>query len=235
FRNSPSQTVASNTTDTLVVGTAIQYKNARAGARHLKIFLSDTLQSIASVVVLDTTANLVADHNYTFIIWGNGRSAKGAPGAMHVSVLDETPADPAANVGLRIINATSSPIDARAYARGSAVPATPTWAAVAAFSASTWVTQPPGTIDYNIRAAGGTTGLFADPQALPGAARFSSAGAGGKTATDGSPGPPGAGSPPPMILFPPSVAGARTPQTAPFKIPNVVTMWDRRPPRPPGV
>src|SRR5262249_31379617 len=67
FRNSPSQTVASNTTDTLVVGTAIQYKNARAGARHLKIFLSDTLQSIASVVVLDTTANLVADHNYTFI------------------------------------------------------------------------------------------------------------------------------------------------------------------------
>jgi uncharacterized protein DUF4397 len=235
FRNSPSQTVASNTTDTLVVGTSIQFKDARAGSRHLKIFLSDTLQSIASVVVLDTTANLVATHNYTFIIWGNGRSPKGAADAMHVSVLDEAPADPAGNVGLRIINATSSAIDARAYARGSAVPSTPTWANVAPYSASTWVNQPPGTIDYNIRAAGGATSMFADRQALPGAAAFSSAGTGGKIDIDASPGTTVAGSATTMIVFPASVVGARTPQTAPFKIPNVVTMWDRRPPRTPGI
>jgi Domain of unknown function (DUF4397) len=235
FRNSPSQTVASNTTDTLVVGTTIQYKAARAGSRHMRIFLSDTLQNIASTVVFDSTANLVADHNYTVMIWGNGRSPKGAADAMHVTILDEAPADPAANVGLRIINATSSAIDARAYARGSAVPSTPTWANVAAFSASAWVTQPPGTIDYNIRAAGGSTAMFADRQALPGTAAFSSAGAGGKIDIDASPGTTVAGSATTMIVFPASVAGARTPQTNPFKIPNVVTMWDRRPPRPAGV
>jgi hypothetical protein len=235
FRNSPTQTISSGTTDTLIVGTSIEFKDARAGSRHFRIFLSDTLQSIASTVVVDSTVSLTASHNYTFILWGNGRSAKGAADAMHLSVLDEAPADPGNNVGLRVINATASAIDASAYGRGSAAPSAPTWANVAPFSASSWVNQAPGVIDYNIRAAGGATGLFADRQALPGTAAFSSAGAGGKIDIDASPGTTVAGSATTMILFPPSVIGARTPQTAAFKIPNVATMWDRRPPRPPGV
>jgi len=235
FRNSPSQSVSAGNSDTLIVGTGIQFKGAAAGARHFRIFLSDTLQSIASTVVVDSTATLVADHNYTFILWGNGRSPKGAADAMHLTVLDEAPQDPGAQVGLRVINATSSAIDARAYARGAAVPATATWANVAPYSASAWVTQAPGTIDYNIRAAGGATNMFADRQALPGAAAFSSAGATGKIDIDAVPGTTVAGSAVTVIVFPRSVAGARTPQTAAFTIPNVVTMWDRRPPRPPGV
>jgi hypothetical protein len=234
FRDSPTQTVASGSSDTLVVGSAIQFKDARAGARHFRIFLSDTLQSIAQTVVLDSTVTLVATHNYTFMLWGNGRSPKGAADAMHLTVIDEAPQDPGTQVGLRVINATSAAIDARAYAKGSAVPATPTWANVAAFSATTWVTQAPGTIDYNIRAAGGTTAMFADRQALPGAAAFSSAGTGGKIDIDAAPGTTVAGSSVTVIVFPRSTAGARTPQTAAFTIPNVVTMWDRRPPRPPG-
>ncbi len=235
FRDAPSQTVATGTSDTLVVGAKIEFKDARAGSRHFRIFLSDTLQSIASTIVVDSTVNLEATHNYTFILWGNGRSAKGAADAMHLSILDEAPADPGNNVGLRVINATSAAIDARAYARGTTVPTAPTWANVAPFSASTWVNQPPGTIDYNIRAAGGTTAMFVDRQALPGQAAFSSAGAGGKIDIDASPGTTVAGSATTMIVFPRSVAGARTPQTAAFQIPNVVTMWDRRPPRPPGI
>ena len=235
FRNSPTQTVSSGNTDTLVVGASIQFKDARAGARHFRIFLSDTLQSIAQTVVADSTATLVANHNYTFILWGNARSPKGAADAMHLSVLDEAPADPGTQVGLRVMNATSAAIDARVYARGTTVPTSPTWASVAPFSASAWVTQAPGTIDYNIRPAGGATALFADRQALPGAAAFSSAGAGGKIDIDASPGTTVAGSAVTMIVFPRSVAGSRTPQTAPFTIPNVVTMWDRRPPRAPGV
>ncbi len=234
FRNTPSQTVSSGTSDTLIVGTSIQFKDAAAGSRHFRIFLSDTLESIASTVIVDSTVNLVATHNYTFILWGNGRSAKGAADAMHLSVIDEAPSDPGTSVGLRVINATSSAIDARAYARGSAVPAAATWASVAPFSASTWVTQSPGTIDYNIRAAGGATGMFTDRQALPGAAAFSSAGTGGKIDIVASPGTTVAGSAVTVIVFPRSVAGARTPQTAAFTIPNVVTMWDRRPPNPPG-
>src|SRR5215475_14522478 len=169
------------------------------------------------------------------MLWGNGRSPKGSATAMHLTVMDEAPADPGNQVGLRLINATSSAIDARAYARGSAVPATATWANVAPYSATTWVTQAPGTIDYNIRAAGGATGMFTDRQALPGAAAFSSAGANGKIDIEASPGTTVAGSAVTVIVFPRSVAGARTPQTAAFGIPNVVTMWDRRPPNPPGV
>ncbi len=234
FRDTPTQTVSTGTTDTLIVGTAIQFKGATAGSRHFRIFLSDTLESIASTVVVDSTVNLVATHNYTFILWGNGRSAKGAPDAMHLSVFDEAPADPGAQVGVRVMNATAAPIDASAYAHGTAVPGTPTWAAVPAFSASTWVNQAPGIIDYNIRNAGAATGMFADRQALPGTAAFSSAGAGGKIDIDASPGTTVAGSAVTVIVFPRSVAGARTPQTAPFSIPNVVTMWDRRPPTPPG-
>jgi hypothetical protein len=235
FRDGPSQTVASGTTDTLIIGSKIEFKGARAGSRHFRIFLSDTLQSIASTVIVDSTVTLVADHNYTFILWGNGRSPKGAADAMHLTVLDDAPADPGPQVGLRVINATSAPIDARSYALGTTVPSTPTWANVAAYSATTWVNQAPGMIDYNITAAGGTTGMFTDRQALPGTAAFSSAGAGGKLDIEASPGTTVAGSAVTMIVFPRSVAGARTPQTKDFLIPNVVTMWDRRPPTPPGV
>lgn len=235
FRNSPTATVSTGASDTLVVGTSIQFKDARAGARHFRIFLSDTLQSIATTVVVDSTVTLLATHNYTFILWGNGRSPKGAADAIHLTVLDEAPQDPATQVGLRVINATSAAIDVRAYARGTAVPATPTWANVAPFSATTWVAQAAGTIDYNIRAAGAATPMFADRQALPGAAAFSSAGTGGKIDIDAAPGTTVAGSAVTVIVFPRSVAGARTPQTAQFTIPNVVTMWDRRPPRPAGV
>ncbi len=234
FRNSPSQSVTTGTTDTLVVGTAIQFKDASAGSRHFRIFLSDTLQSIASTVVVDSTVTLVATHNYTFILWGNGRSAKGAADAMHLSIIDEAPQDPGTQVGLRLINATSAPIDGSAYARGTAVPASPIWASVAPFSATTWVTQAPGMIDYNVRPAGGTTAMFADRQALPGTPAFSSAGAGGQIDIVAVPGTLVAGSAVSVIVFPRSVAGARTPQTAAFTIPNVVTMWDRRPPNPPG-
>jgi Domain of unknown function (DUF4397) len=172
FRNTPAATVSSGNTDTLIVGTSIQFKAARAGSRHFKIFLSDTLQSIAQTVIADSTVTLVADHDYTFILWGNGRSPKGAADAMHLSVIDETPQDPGSQVGLRVINATSAAIDARAFARGTTAPANPTWANVAPFSATTWVTQPPGNIDYDIRAAGGAALMFPLRQALPGAAAF---------------------------------------------------------------
>lgn len=235
FRNSPVQSVNSGTSDTLVIGSTIEFKDARAGSRHFKIFLSDTLQSIAQTVIVDSTVTLVANHNYTFVLWGNGRSPKGAADAMHLSVLDETPQDPGNQVGLRVINATSSAIDARAYARGSAVPAAPTWASVAPFSATTWVTQAPGTIDYNIRPAGSATAMFPDRQALPGAAAFSSAGTGGKVDIDAAPGTTVAGSAVTVIVYPKSVVGARVPQGGQFSIPNVTTMWDRRPPRPAGV
>ncbi|MEP6494402.1 MAG: DUF4397 domain-containing protein [bacterium] len=225
FRNAPP---ASG----IQVSTGIEYKNARAGARHFRVFLDDTLQTLASIVLADTTVTLEATHNYTVVLWGNGRSS-GAD-KMKLTVIDETVGDPGAQVALRILNATNGPIEGRQYAQGGTAPTAATWANVPAFSASGYVNVAPGPIMYNIRTTGSATNLFNDLQALPGAPASSSAGAAGKIDTDALPGTTIAGSAVTMIVFPRSTAGARTPQTAAFLVPAGTFMWDRRPPRPPG-
>jgi hypothetical protein len=225
FRNSPP---ASG----IQVSTGIEYKNPRAGSRHFKIFLDDTLQNIAATVLADTTVNLEAAHNYTAMLWGNGRST--GSDKMKLTVIDETVADPGAQVALRVINATNSAIDVRQYVQGGTVPAAANWANVAPFSASTYVNVAPGLIMYNVRAAGATTTMFNDLQAPPGSPPSSSAGAAGKIDTEAIPGTTQAGSAVTLIVFPRSVAGARTPQTTAFTVPAGKFMWDRRPPRAPG-
>jgi len=82
---------------------------------------------------------------------------------------------------------------------------------------------------YNVQPAGGGTSLFADLQAPPGAAAFSSAGTGGKIDIDAVPGTLVAGSAVTLIVFPRSTAGARTPQGASFLVPAGAFTWDRRP------
>jgi hypothetical protein len=226
FRNSPP---ASG----IQVSTGIEYKNTKSGPRHFRIFLDDTLQTIASTFLVDTTVTFEATHNYTVILWGSGRSS-GAD-KMKLTIIDETVGDPGAQVALRVINATSSPIDARQYVQGGTAPAAADWANVAPFSASAYVKVAPGLIMYNVRAAGGTTSLFNDLQAPPGSPPSSSAGPAGKIDTEAVPGTNVAGSAVTLIVFPRSTAGARTPQTPAFAVPAGTFMWDRRPPRPPGL
>src|ERR1041384_2413252 len=72
----------------------VEYKGAREGARHFRVFLDDTLQSVASTVVRDTTVTLTKLHNYTAIMWGNGRST--GTDAMRLNFWDEDVAAPAA-------------------------------------------------------------------------------------------------------------------------------------------
>src|SRR3954464_9937803 len=67
FRGAPTTTLPN-------VPTAIQYKGAREGNRQFRIFLDDTLQSVASKVLKDTIVALTQQHNYTAMLWGNGRS-----------------------------------------------------------------------------------------------------------------------------------------------------------------
>lgn len=226
FRNNPVSSGG------VTASTGIEYKNTRAGARHFRIFLDDTLQTIASTVVRDSTMNVEANHLYTVILWGAGRSS-GAD-RMRLSIIDETVADPGAQVALRVINATSAAIDARQYVSGGTAPATPSWANVAPYSASSYIMVPPNRIMYNVQPAGGGTNLFADGLALVGAPAFSSAGALGKLDTDATPGTTVAGSAVSLVVFPRSTVASRTPQTAPFQIPAGSFMWDRRPPRPAG-
>jgi hypothetical protein len=225
FRNNPV------TTSGVPASTQTEYKNARAGSRHFRIFLDDTLQNIASVMLKDTTVTIEAGKLYTALLMGNARST--GTDKMRLVFFEESVADPGQQVALRVINTTNQTIDASQYLQGGTAPGAPTWANVAPYSVSTYVTAAPGAYMVNVKSAG--TNLFADAQALPGAAPRSSLGTGGKIDIEALPGTTVAGSAVTAVIYPRSTAGAKTPQTAAFQVPAVAFMWDRRPPRPPGI
>ena len=221
FRNNPQ------TSGGVTASAAIQYKAAQAGQRHFRIFLDDTIQTIAATVLKDSTATLEAGHNYTFLLWGNARSS--GTDKMRLTVIDETVPDPGSQVALRVINATGAAIDVREYASTGTLPTAPTWANQGAYSISTYQTVAPAQYRYNVQPAGGGTALFSDMLALIGQP------VGTKTAgctvgldCDVTPGTTVPGSAVTLVVFPRSVAGARTPN---FTTPGGSFMWDRRPPR----
>ena len=234
FRNNPSG----------VISTQIQYKGAREGAaRHFRIFLDDTLQSIATTVVKDSTVNLVRGRNYTAMMWGNGRSAPTAADYMRLSFWEEDVAAPVAGkVALRVINTTNTPIDVWAFATGAAIPATPTWDAVPAYTRSSYVVVDSGSYQFQVRNDGVATNLFANTTVLAGvvpqcsgqptaaytATNPSGCPTGQPADIDAVPGTKVWGSAVTGIVFPRSVAGSRAPN---FTTPGIVYMWDRRPPR----
>jgi hypothetical protein len=224
FRNTPSASGA------VVAGAQIQYKPAQVGSRHFRIFLSDTLQSIATVVLKDSTVNLQQGHLYTFLLWGNARST--GSDQMRLTVIDETVTDPGGQVALRVINASGTAIDARQYPTTGTAPTTADWANVGPYSITTYKLVTPAQIKFNVQPAGGGTALFNDVQGIIGEGLGVTAGAttgGGCTVgTDCNviPGTTVPGSAVTLIVFPRSVAGSKA---ANFTTPGAVTMWDRRP------
>ena len=116
-------------------------------------------------------------------------------------------------------------IDGRFYVTGGTPPTAPSWAAVPELTASAYVSTAPGSIRYNVRAAGSATNLFADATALAGVAAT--------VDLDAQPGTTIAGSAVSGFVFPRSVAGSTAPAT--FTTPGIIFVWDRRPPRAPGL
>lgn len=208
--------------------TLMFYKNARAGSRHFRIFRSDTLSAVASIVVVDTTVTLEAGHRYTFILWGFARPGSTPP--MKLDIIDDNPADPGAQVALRIVNAAAGlgALDGKQYPATGTAPATPTWGNVAALSASAYVSAATGSIRYNVTPAGGGTALFTDATALAGVAATID--------IDAIPGTTVAGSAVSGFVFPRAVVGSQAAPTATsFTTPGIIFLWDRRPPRPAGL
>lgn len=209
------------------------YKNARAGQRHFRIFMSvsafdashtaEEQIAIASTVLADTTVTLEAGHRYTFVLWGNAR--RNAP-AMRLNVFDDNPADPGAQVALRLVNAGAGlgAVDGRQYPAAGTPPASATWAAVPELTASAYVSAPTGSIKYNVTPAGSGTALFTDATAIAGAAAT--------VDLDPLPGTTVAGSAVSGFVVPKSVTGSKATS---FAAPGIIFLWDRRPPRPPGI
>jgi len=227
FRNLPAATDTG--VNRVIASALIQFKPAKVGARHFRIFLSDTLQSISTVVLKDSTLNLEAGHNYSVLLWGNARSA--AADKMRLNVIDETVADPAASVALRVINTTTSPVDVRQYVDPGTVPQNANWANLAGLSISSYQQVAPSRIRFNVQPAGGGTALFSDALALigqgPGTASSASNGCTVGVDCIATPGTTVAGSAVTLIVFPASVAGSRA---ASFTAPGSSFLWDRRPP-----
>ena len=121
FRNTIS------TSGGVPASTQIQFKATAAGNRHFRIFLDDSLTSVAQLrlgcpttisatdhCVGDSTMTVVDQHRYTALLWGNSR---GGATPMKLTIIDETcaPTD-TTQIGLRVINAsTSTTIDVSQY------------------------------------------------------------------------------------------------------------------------
>ena len=202
------------------------YKNALPGLRHFKVFLDDSLASVASTVMADTTINLEAGKRYTFILWGFSRT--GQSPAMKLDVITDDPADPGTQIALRTINAclpgicggaANGVVDVRQYPSAGPVPGPATWAAVPVMSFSSYVQTAPGGIKYNVTPAGGGAALFTDPTALAGVA--------GTVDITAIPGTTVAGSAVTGIVVPRSVAGSKATS---ITTPGMIFVWDRRPP-----
>jgi hypothetical protein len=258
FRNTPTLNAAG--ANGVPVPTFVEYKPARAGGgscasttscqRHFRIFMNPNCSPSAcnailgAVVVKDTTVTLEPGKLYTAILWGYanptgpGRPA-GAP-AMRLTFVEDVVADPAANVAMRVINASTATIDARYYPAAGAAPGTTIQLAMAPLTMSNYVTDAPAQYRFNIDLAGTATNPFAngiDRIALVGAAAVTAA----PGPFDAIPGTSVAGSAVTGIVFAPSVVGTAAPQGAgtatipPWNDEAIVYVWDRRPPRPPGV
>lgn len=196
------------------------YKNARAGQRHLRIFMTGTTAAVASTVVKDTVVTLEAGKRYTFLMWGNARAGSNPP--MRLTMIEDDPADPGASIAMRVIHAaaTHGALDVRQYPNGGTVPGAATWANVAPLSVSTYATAATGSKRINVQPAGGGATLFADALALAGVAAT--------VDIEAAPGTTVAGSAVSNIIVPRSVAGS---SAASVTTPGMISAWDRRPPR----
>jgi hypothetical protein len=212
--------------------TQIEFKATQAGNRHFRIFLDDTLTTVAQTILKDSSMTVEAGHRYTVLLWGNSRT--GVSPAMQLKIIDET-YDPTANIGIRVINTTATALDVREYSYAGTLPASPTFAAVPGMSISNYINTAPDTMRFNVQPAGGGTPLFADVRALVGTKVGTVAN--GCTVgldCDATPGSMAAGTALTAIIFPASVGGSRAPQSSAFKTPAISFMWDKRPPRAAG-
>lgn len=207
-----------------IVGGFAFYKNAQAGSRNFRIFMSGTTAAIASTVVKDTVVNLEAGKRYTFILWGYARSGS-SPG-MRLTVLEDNPNDPGTQIAFRVVNAASGldPLDVRLYPFGGTVPAGPTFGGVAALTNTAYSTQARGRTSVNVQPGGGGTALINSECIQRGVAAT--------VDIEAVPGTEVAGSALSVIVFPRSVSGSAAPNVT---APSMICIWDRRPPRAPGL
>jgi hypothetical protein len=172
-------------------------------------------------VLVDTTVTLVEGKYYTFVLYGYARA--GSSPARKFMVMEDTPNDPAAKIGLRVVNLGADLGAVDAYvglgATGSR-PATPEFAAVPAGASSAQKDYDVGTYRFWFTQAGSAVDLMTAPSTAP-------AGTAGTVDQNPVPGTAVAGSVVTAFFFPRSVTGS-TAQN--HTAPGLIFVWDKRPP-----
>jgi hypothetical protein len=131
------------------------YQGYQAGARHVRIFLDPAPSgvtvavdpAIVSTVMVDTTYTFTAGTYYTIVHIGGARSGSPVKEKLWI-IQDALPAQSTAAVAYRIINAAPVQGAVDVYVRTdgtTALSGTPTASALAFQSATTYLTQAPGT------------------------------------------------------------------------------------------
>lgn len=198
-----------------------------AGTRSIRAFMSGSDTAVATTVMLDTTFNFVAGTNYTVYLYGYSRAAQ-TP-ALQALITTDDPADPGANVALRVVHLapTLAPtlagtsVDVFVDAAAGTDPAVAaSFTGVGPGTVTSYVTRAPGTGLRGAATATTTTTPYVEAAIAAGTA--------GNATTQPIPGSNVAGTAISIIVAPPSVAGSAATS---FAAPGLLYIIDRLPPR----
>jgi|SRR5687768_4474400 len=155
-------------------GATIHYPT-EAKARHLRVFPTSTDIAVTSVPLLDTTITFEANTRVTLILTGS----VAANTERFVVITDDITPPPAGQIGVRVVNASTTAIDAGVVnAVADPLPSPRTFAGVGPLAASPYINRPSGSVAVRTALAGsatvaasavGPTAAAATPGALPGA------------------------------------------------------------------
>jgi hypothetical protein len=189
----------------------------------IRVFMNGVDQAVASTVMFDTTCVFTSGVNYTFYLYGNART--GGAG-VHARVTADTLPAPA-GVAFRVINLGGTAVGAQdvdvvAQAVVAPLAGTANFANVAPGTVTAYTNFAVSATLKAVATGPGTRTPFLISANAP-------AGVRGDSILNPVAGTNVAGSAISAVIVPASVAGSPAPQTAPFLIPTILFLIDRKP------
>ena len=122
---------------------ASAYQPAEAKARHIRVFPTSLNIAVTSQILLDTTVTLTAGSRVTLLLTGSARSKT----VRFVSIDDDVTPPAASLIGVRAVNASTSPVNVYLTTdTADALPATATFANITSLGASSYVSRTVGKV-----------------------------------------------------------------------------------------
>jgi len=195
-----------------------EHQPVEAKARHIRVFPNSADPNITSAFMVDTTLTFAANQRYTLLL------TRETPTHVHLVVIDDNTSAPSAGqIAIRVVNASTAPIDAYVVdTTTTPIAGAPTAANVAPLTASAYTGRGAARASLRVTAAG--SGTVTASQAGPPSTN---------TPTPAGENPQAgvyyAGTAFSAYYFPRSVAGTSAPQTTAFQSPAIVWFVDRNP------